>query len=105
MPLPAEGFIKCHRLAGSFILDVTYGLDIQSKDDFYIQLAERGMRAMALAGTFSGYLVNFIPSLKYLPSWFPGAQFKRDARVWRRNAEAMPRDCFKFAEDALVSST
>ncbi|RXW11943.1 hypothetical protein EST38_g13911 [Candolleomyces aberdarensis] len=91
----------CRLLAGSFILDVAYGLDIQSKDDFYIQLAERGMRAMALAGTFSGYLVNFIPSLKYLPWWFPGAQFKRDARVWRRDAEAMPRDCLRFAEDAL----
>ncbi|KAJ2928477.1 hypothetical protein H1R20_g8621, partial [Candolleomyces eurysporus] len=91
----------CRLFAGSFILDVAYGLDIQSKDDFYIQLAERGMRAMALAGTFSGYLVNFIPSLKYLPWWFPGVQFKRDARVWRRDAEAMPRDCLRFAEDAL----
>jgi hypothetical protein len=89
------------RLAGSFILDTTYGLDVNNKDDKYIDQAERGMAAMAAGGT-PGYLVDLIPSLKYLPSWLPGAQFKRDAKVWSRDVSAMPRDCLRFVEDGLV---
>ena len=92
----------CHRLAGSFILDVTYGLDIQSKDDFYIQLAERGMRAMALAGTFSGYLVNFIPTLKYLPPWFPGAGSQRLFKKWQEDANRLKDAPFERAKGVMV---
>ncbi|RXW11946.1 hypothetical protein EST38_g13909, partial [Candolleomyces aberdarensis] len=89
------------RLAGAFILDIAYGLDVKNKDDVYIDQAERAMAAMAIGGTASSYLVDFIPSLKYLPSWLPGAQFKRDAKTWKQDASAMPRDCLQFVEDAL----
>ncbi|THU97366.1 cytochrome P450, partial [Dendrothele bispora CBS 962.96] len=33
-------------------------------------------------------LVNQIPALKYIPDWFPGARFKRQAKQWRECAEA-----------------
>ena len=92
-----------YRLAGAFILDITYGLEVESfKDQFIIQV-ERGMDAMAKAGTSASYMVDFLPSLKILPSWFPGGQFKRDANAWRPYVEGMAREPFKFVEEALVS--
>nr|BAL05181.1 cytochrome P450 [Phanerodontia chrysosporium] len=30
------------------------------------------------------YLVDLIPILKYVPEWFPGAGFKRQARIWKK---------------------
>jgi hypothetical protein len=37
------------------------------------------MKAL-IPGTF---LVDIFPFLKYVPSWIPGAGFKRDALKWR----------------------
>lgn len=31
----------------------------------------------------------FIPSVKHIPSWFPGAGFHRHAKSWRESAIAM----------------
>ncbi|KAJ3523341.1 hypothetical protein NMY22_g11478 [Coprinellus aureogranulatus] len=88
-------------LAGSFILDLTYGLEIASKDDVYITQAEKGMSAMAAAGTASTYIVDFIPRLKALPEWFPGAIFKRHAAKWRPDVLAMAREPLKHVEETL----
>ncbi|KAJ3510173.1 hypothetical protein NMY22_g16052 [Coprinellus aureogranulatus] len=88
--------------AGAFILDVTYGLEVRSAADPYITQAEKGMHAMAVAGTAATYAVDFIPSLKWLPSWLPGVKFKRDARTWRPHVEGMAREPFKSVEDGLV---
>ncbi|KAF5310372.1 hypothetical protein D9611_012042 [Ephemerocybe angulata] len=90
-------------LSGAFILGITYGLDIKSDEDNYIQQAERAMVSMSAAGT-SSYMVDFLPSLRMLPSWFPGAKFKRDAKLWSPDAIALPRDCLRFVEDGLVGT-
>ncbi|KAJ3510174.1 hypothetical protein NMY22_g16051 [Coprinellus aureogranulatus] len=87
--------------AGAFILDITYSLEIKSPRDPYITQAEQGMHAMSLAGTAATYAVDFIPSLKWLPSWIPGVKFKSDAKVWRPHVEAMARKPFKYVEEGL----
>ena len=43
------------------------------------------------------YVVLFTPynasltkgSVKYVPEWFPGAGFKRQARIWKKHADAL----------------
>ncbi|KAJ3518742.1 hypothetical protein NMY22_g13528 [Coprinellus aureogranulatus] len=92
-------------LAGSFILDITYGLEVTSQDDTYITQAEKGMSAMAAAGSGSSYIVDFIPSLKILPSWFPGATFKQHAAAWRPDVLAIAREPLKYVEEAMREGT
>ncbi|KAF7368440.1 Cytochrome P450 [Mycena venus] len=87
-------------LAGALIMDVTYGIDVESLDDPYIKIAEEALHGLAIAcvpGTFmvvrlasypahqdtQTHFQDLIPALKYVPSWFPGAEFKRKARQWR----------------------
>jgi hypothetical protein len=36
-------------MAGSMILDVTYGIDVKSADDYYVRIAERSMEAIGQA--------------------------------------------------------
>jgi hypothetical protein len=91
------------RLSGAFILDISYGLEVESQDDVFITQAERGMAAMAAAGTGISYVVDLMPSLKVLPSWFPGVHFKKDAAAWRPHVLAMAREPLKYVEDRLVS--
>lgn len=74
-------------LAGANIMAATYGIDAAEKDDPYIQLGEEALSAASKAGGAGVYLVDVLPILKHIPDWFPGAQFKRDAKVWKAIAE------------------
>ncbi|PAV17224.1 cytochrome P450 [Pyrrhoderma noxium] len=71
-----EDFFKHIRTAtGRTILKITYGYDIKDKDDYYVNIAEEGMKNVTTAEGF--FLVNLIPWLQYLPTWHPGTGFKK----------------------------
>ena len=40
--------------------------------------------------------------MKHIPSWFPGAQFKRDAEVWKAKMEAFVNEPFDFTKKEMV---
>jgi hypothetical protein len=68
---------------------MTYGINIRPYDDPLIAIAEKAsgtMRELMIAGTF---LVDIIPILKYVPSWFPGAKFQR---IGCRDADTCGKD-------------
>ena len=49
------------------------------------------------------FLVDSIPLLKYVPSWMPGAGFKRKAEEWNSWAKNMMEIPFMAAQSAIVS--
>ncbi|KAJ2922489.1 hypothetical protein H1R20_g14607, partial [Candolleomyces eurysporus] len=77
------------QLAGETILSVAYGIEIQQKNDPYIQLAEGANHGAIMAAIPGKFLVDAIPILKYVPAWFPGASFKRKAREWYKLTRMM----------------
>ncbi|EJD33031.1 hypothetical protein AURDEDRAFT_27789, partial [Auricularia subglabra TFB-10046 SS5] len=40
-------------------------------------------------------------AVKYVPAWFPGAGFKRQAREWKEVADAMLNDPFAVTKKAM----
>ncbi|KAG6895072.1 hypothetical protein C0993_010209, partial [Termitomyces sp. T159_Od127] len=72
------------QMAGETILRTTYGLDIKDKNDPYIELAEKATRSLFTAAVPGAYLVDLLPILKYVPDWMPFANFKRNAKNWRK---------------------
>ncbi|VDB88748.1 unnamed protein product [Peniophora sp. CBMAI 1063] len=66
-------------LTGRIIMRIAYGIDIQDHDDPYVRIAEETMDAMNTGATFKGLIFDFVPFLKYMPAWFPGAGFKNYA--------------------------
>lgn len=76
---------------------------------------------MSMAGNAGAYLVDYIPFracdlffcgpqnqrlptlVKHVPSWFPGATFKRQAAEWRKATTAMVEVPFKAVRSAMVS--
>ena len=38
----------------------------------------------------------------HVPSWFPGAQFKRDAEVWKSKMEAFVNEPYDFTKQQMV---
>ncbi|KAJ7496460.1 cytochrome P450 [Mycena latifolia] len=70
-------------MAGALIMDVTYGIDVDSNSQ-YIDLAEEAMHGLSTASLPGRFLVDTFPALKYVPSWVPGADFKRQAKDWHK---------------------
>ncbi|KAJ7453461.1 cytochrome P450 [Mycena latifolia] len=73
-----------YQMAGEVIMAVTYGIHVLPSDDPYITVAHAAVEKTAVATMPGRYLVNSFPSLKYLPDWFPGAGFKRQAKEWNK---------------------
>ncbi|CDO75710.1 hypothetical protein BN946_scf184493.g8 [Trametes cinnabarina] len=99
---PDDFMIHLRHMAGSLILGVAYGIDVQPKNDPYIATAETALHAMSKAGNAGAYLVDYMPFLKHIPSWFPGASFKRQAAEWRKATTAMVEVPFKAVRNAMA---
>jgi hypothetical protein len=56
------------------------------------------MQTLSKAGFFGMYLVDYLPVLKYVPPWMPGASFKRQAREWRRLSRKMLDSPFRIVK-------
>nr|AAS88584.1 PAH-inducible cytochrome P450 monooxygenase PC-PAH 6 [Phanerodontia chrysosporium] len=74
--------------AGSTILDVVYSFDVQPNDP-RIELVEAALGTANDLMHAGIYLVDIFPLLKHIPTWFPGAQFKRLAAKYKRLVDNM----------------
>ena len=83
------------------IMKIGYGIDVQESDDPYISIAEVVMNSGSQAGT-GVFLVDFLPILKYVPSWFPGAGFQRKAAYWRKDLNIKIEKPFRHVQEQLV---
>jgi len=80
---------------GEIIQTLTYGSYYDGDTD----LVALGTESMTIfSKTCTGYIVDFLPILRHLPSWFPGAQFKRDAKVWKTVMQAAERQPFEMVK-------
>ena len=91
-----------YRSAAAIILNITYGYTLAEKDDPFVALADAAMRTLSKAGVFGTYLVDYLPVLKYVPLWMPGASFKRDAREWRCLSREMLDSPFMTVKHNMV---
>ncbi|KAK7463681.1 hypothetical protein VKT23_007024 [Stygiomarasmius scandens] len=97
------------RAAAAIILQITYGIQIDEKvdeeGDNYVSLADKAMSNLARAGLFGTYMVDYVPALKYLPPWLPGASFKRLASQWRALTLEMLNRPFDMVKQKMRDGT
>ncbi|KAF5375244.1 hypothetical protein D9758_000185 [Tetrapyrgos nigripes] len=114
---PEKFLLHTRRAAAAIILQITYGIQIDEKvdedGDNYVALADKAMSNLARAGLFGTYMVDYLPILKHIPPWMPGASFRRLALQWRKLALEMlnrPYDLVKqkmrdgMASPSIVAS-
>jgi len=68
-----------HRWAVSVMMTVAYSKPITSVDDPIVAKIYAAMYRLFATFLPGAYLVELLPILKYVPSWFPGAGWKRFA--------------------------
>ncbi|KAG6868405.1 hypothetical protein C0993_003642, partial [Termitomyces sp. T159_Od127] len=68
--------------AGAIILHISHGYEVQEKNDPFVELADKATDQISRVVMPGAWLVDVLPILRFVPSWFPGAGFKRTAKEW-----------------------
>jgi hypothetical protein len=90
-------------MVGGLSLSLTYGLPIQRRNDPLVTYADSMARILPDESIPGKHLVEAFPFLKYLPSWLPGAGFKRYARSVRWMSTDFKTRPYEQAIEAFVS--
>ena len=83
-------------------MSMAYGIQIKEKNDPFINLAEAAVKALSEATVPGAFLVDLIPTLKYVPEFVPGAGFKKQARIWRKLQEDFRERPYLASIEAMV---
>jgi len=83
-------------------LTLAYGLEIQPRNDPYVAIAEEAIHQVAQAASPGAHLVEVLPWLKYVPEWFPGAEFKRKARYLEELSERFKNAPYDAVKEKIV---
>ena len=81
---------------------MTYSINVQPNNDPYMKIAEEALKVNGELLIPGAFLVDIIPILKYVPVWFPGANFQRKAVVMRKHAALIRNKTFAATEELLV---
>ncbi|KAL0958978.1 hypothetical protein HGRIS_014291 [Hohenbuehelia grisea] len=89
----------------AMIMDVSYGIRVSEKNDSYIRTAEEAFATLNEATVPGTFLVDLFPLLKYVPSWMPGAWFKRHAAYAAQVNTIMAEKPWDAVKAALKAGT
>ncbi|KAJ7063526.1 cytochrome P450 [Mycena amicta] len=92
-------------MAAKIVMSIAYGIDVKATDDPYVSLANQAVDGLVTAIVPGRFLVDSIPLLKYVPAWFPGAGFQRQASEWRALSRDMLEKPYAEAKQIIASSS
>ncbi|KAJ7664865.1 cytochrome P450 [Mycena rosella] len=100
-----EGFDgEARKSTGAIVLHLTYGYKIQEQgNDPFIDLADKGIAEFSELIRPGVFLVDVMPILKYIPSWFPGAGFKRQAEMYTKSADEMAEVPLAYVKEQIAT--
>ncbi|KAG8991006.1 hypothetical protein FRB90_001498 [Tulasnella sp. 427] len=105
MDKPEDLVYGLKRAIGETICELSYGALVDDKDDSYNYVIEQNKHIEYVKRTMFGYVVDLLPALKYLPDWLPGAQFKRDAKRWRKHLMTLKETLIQGVERRMDAKT
>ena len=85
-------------------MKVSYGIDVKDSDDPYITLVDAALDGFNEAAVPGAFWVDFFPLLKYIPSWFPGAGFKKKAAHWSELNTSVVQNPFNYVKEQVVGN-
>ncbi|KAL4077431.1 cytochrome P450 [Scleroderma citrinum] len=87
----------------SIILRITYGYKTVDGDDPLVDLAHLANSQLSLTTLPGAYYVDIFPFLKYIPSWLPGAGFKRKSKRYAAVLRDLVEIPFEWAKSQLAA--
>ncbi|EJD42947.1 putative CyP450 monooxygenase [Auricularia subglabra TFB-10046 SS5] len=84
---PANFVEHIRHWTAASIMSLAYNIDVAHEGDPWVKLADSAFEVMTAAGLPGRYAVDWLPILRYVPAWFPGAGFQTQARESRAIAD------------------
>ncbi|KAJ7644020.1 cytochrome P450 [Roridomyces roridus] len=82
---PEDFYVHIKTLAAGIIMAITYGHEVQTTQDRFVDLAHEVNDKVAAGVQPGAFAVNSFPFLRHIPAWIPGCggfhEFARDTRI------------------------
>ncbi|PFH47463.1 hypothetical protein AMATHDRAFT_67716 [Amanita thiersii Skay4041] len=92
------------RSAAGVIMKMAYGYTV-TEDDPFIKVAEEGAKISGWATAPGRWLVDYYPILRFIPSFFPGAGWKRQGEAWRERLRNISDVTHQWAKERIASGS
>ncbi|KAG9019039.1 hypothetical protein FRB90_006995 [Tulasnella sp. 427] len=99
---PEAFLFSLKRSLGEIITEISYGQYKDTEGHDYVEMHEDLITI--LKKTFMGYLVDLVPSMKNIPDWVPGAQFKRDGKQWNKQINDTRNFMYESLKKQLIEA-
>ncbi|KAF5721646.1 oxidoreductase [Fusarium globosum] len=93
-----------NQLSGSIMLRILYNYETDpSKSDHIVNMANIVMEEFSQATTPGAWMADFIPWLRHIPDWMPGAGFKKTAKLFRQHLLQNVQDPYQYVKDQMAN--
>ncbi|KAJ7174153.1 cytochrome P450 [Mycena crocata] len=90
------------KTAAAMVLHLTYGYKIREDGhDPLVDLADKALGEFSQITRPGAFLVDVMPILKYIPTWFPGASFKRLAKLYTKSCDELAEVPLAYVQDQM----
>ncbi|EED83433.1 predicted protein [Postia placenta Mad-698-R] len=100
---PEQFVSHIRRNAGAVILKVAYGWTVAENDDDFVLLMEESIKVHAEIVKPGRWLVDTYPILRFVPKWFPFANFHRQAEIYRKEFSRIDAVPHAWAKEQIES--
>ncbi|OSD06956.1 cytochrome P450 [Trametes coccinea BRFM310] len=94
-----------HKLAAAIIMTVAYGYKVRGNDDPIVKTVDEVMEDLAHVAAPGAFLADVFPFLSHIPSWAPGAQWKRKVAEQRQAFNRMADVPFDWVKREIKAGT
>ncbi|KAG8906880.1 hypothetical protein FRC01_007876 [Tulasnella sp. 417] len=101
---PQDFLWEVKKMTGHVVIEVGYGAIGDDEDGGHDYIDMQIELGIITAKTVQGYWVDFFPWLKHIPTWFPGAQFKRDGLRWGKQYDTVRDYMFERIKKRVLSA-
>ncbi|TFY60472.1 hypothetical protein EVJ58_g5133 [Rhodofomes roseus] len=100
---PDDYAAHLHRLTASLMMESIYGHTVASDEDEYLHYAEAALKGTTEVASPGAAIVDILPFLRHIPSWMPGAGFKREAAEVKVSIEEAHVRPYEMVERAMAA--
>ncbi|KAJ7499265.1 cytochrome P450 [Mycena latifolia] len=93
------------KTAGSIILRISHGYQVKENNDPFVQLAEQATEQFSLSTAPGGFMVDLIPALRHVPTWFPFTGWRRKANAWAATLNQLVEQPYSFVKHQMAAGT
>ncbi|KAF9527979.1 cytochrome P450 [Crepidotus variabilis] len=98
---PEDFVAHIRRNSVAVIMKIAYGYQVTENNDPFVHIIEDAFQIVRNLSVQGKYWVEFLPILRFLPEWLPGASFKRTAKVASRLLHRTEEAPYEWAKENI----